>query len=300
MEQTDSIQIHYDGNGKDITAHLMSSILVSSSVKAFDTIYKEAFKEANKIYGSKLQTDTYIQGGFEKGSLKWLQKLVSVQNEEQIQIDNIDFQSRVTGAVSKVVSILARIDHNVPEIIIQETSNGYTVNIKDGVEPVDELVCAILTNPKIRKAIGELTKPLAVDGIDTLTINSCNNDFECIEIDQETGSKLSYQKSHVSLIEEGNFSGFYQAEDLSYNPQKAWKFNSIEKVSDSFSGIITDEKFWSDVAASKEKFAYDDIMKVDVSWKKVRKSLTSRAITTYVVTRIEHYDKEKGVRCTML
>ncbi|HIF9074620.1 hypothetical protein A9D46_15030 [Photobacterium damselae subsp. damselae] len=300
MELTDSIQIHYDGKGENITAHLMPSSLVSSSVKAFDTIYKEAFKEANKIYGSNLETDTYVQGGFEKGSLKWLQKLVSVQNEEQIQIDCVDSQSRVTAAVSKVVSILTRLDHDMPEIVIQETSDGYAVNVKDGTEPADELVCAILTNGKIRKAIGELTKPLTMKGIDSLTINSCSNGFESIEVGQESANILSYQKSHVSLVEEGNFVGYYQAEDLSYNPKKAWKFNSIEKASDSFSGIITDENFWSDVAASKEKFAYDDIMKVEVSWKKVRKSLTSRSTITYVVTKIERYDKDKGARCKIL
>ncbi|MDF2185311.1 hypothetical protein O1O06_11070 [Grimontia hollisae] len=299
MKQQDSIQVHYDGDGEDIKSHLMPSQLVAASVKAFDLLYVEAFKEANRIYGCKLDAGTYIEGGFESGSLKWLQKLVSSQNEDQIDTDGCSIQSRVTDAISKTVNILLRIDTTIPEIVIKEGKDGFEVELSDGTEITDELVCSLLTNHKARKAIGDMAKPLSIDGIDKLTIQSQTASFPEIRVDKASAMNLTQKREHFYVVEEGSFSGFYRVEDLSYNPQKAWKFISMDKPSDSFNGIIEDELFWAAVAASKERFARNDVMKVDVSWTRSRKSLTARATTTYVVTSIEHYEGEQMEQCTM-
>ncbi|HAS6305822.1 TPA: hypothetical protein RQJ98_001341 [Vibrio vulnificus] len=299
MKLQDSIQVHYDGKGEDIKAHLMPSPLVADSVKAFDTLFAEAFKEANRVYGSKIEAKTYIEGGFGKGSLKWLQNLVSSQNEEQIDTDGCSIQLRVTEAISKAVNILLRIDTSIPEIVIKEGSDGFEVELGDGTAIADELVCSLITNPKVRKAISELAKPLAIEGIDTLTIQSCTSSFSDIEVSKETAVNLTKKREHFYVVEEGSFTGFYRVEDLSYNPKKAWKFISIEKPSDTFNGTIDVEQFWSSVAANEERFAHDDVMKLSVSWTKSRKSLTARASTTYVVTSIEHYDGEQMEQCKM-
>ncbi|MDO6581587.1 hypothetical protein Q4491_09540 [Photobacterium sp. 2_MG-2023] len=299
MKLQDSIQVHYDGNGEDIKSHLMPSLLVASSVKAFDALCTEAFKEANRVYNCKVETGTYIEGGFDKGSLKWLQKLVTSQNEAQIETDGCSIQLRVTQAISKAVHILLRIDTSIPEIVIKEGKDGFEVELGDKNIVADELVCSLITNSKVRKAISELAKPLALEGIDKLTIQSCTSSFSDIEVNKDAAVNLTQKREHFYVVEDGNFTGFYRVEDLSYNPQKAWKFISIEKPSDTFNGTIDDEQFWSSVAANEERFARDDVMKLSVSWKKCRKSLTARASTTYVVTSIEHYEGEQMEQCKM-
>ncbi|ELB1482451.1 hypothetical protein QPP83_001634 [Vibrio parahaemolyticus] len=294
MEVSDSILVHYDGKGQQIQSHLMPSLLVASSVKAFETLYSEAFKEANRVYGCKIETGTYIQGGFNPGSLKWLQKLVSKQAEEQLTVDGLSPQAKVPNAVSKVISILTRAHANMPEIVIREAPEGFEVELEGENVAADELECAILTNEKIRKAISDLAQPLKQEGIDTLTIDSCGHSFEPIKIEKDSAKSLIQKKTHVSLVEEGSFDGFYKVEDLSYNPSKAWKFISIKKPSDTFSATIEDDVFWKSVASNTEKFSCDDIMEIHVSWRKIKKSFSGRAKTTYVVTSIRHYDKDQG------
>ncbi|PST85352.1 hypothetical protein C9I86_19490 [Photobacterium sp. NCIMB 13483] len=303
VDKSDLIEIHYDGEGEDIKAHLMSATLVSSSVKAFDVLYKEAFYEANKIFKSKYKTNTYIQGGFDEGSLKWLQKIISNQKEEQINIDDCSCKSKITAAVSNALSILLKIDENMPEIKIKESSEGYSVHINEReCEPTDPLVCALLTNKKASKAISQLVNPLSIDGIDTLTIsdfNNAENTNSVIEIKKSEIKRFTRKSTNFSIVEDGEFTGFYKVEDLSYNPQKAWKFISINKPSDNFTGIITDEYFWSEVSSNKQRFGCEDVMDLVVFWKKERKSLTSKARTSYIVKSVKHYDRGNEIQCTM-
>ncbi|MVE71636.1 hypothetical protein D6U60_18555, partial [Vibrio cholerae] len=58
-----SIKIHYDGSGRRIRSHQMKAAYVSASIEGLETIYNEAFKEANKIYKSKINTEILLEGG---------------------------------------------------------------------------------------------------------------------------------------------------------------------------------------------------------------------------------------------
>ncbi|WP_305421007.1 hypothetical protein [Photobacterium leiognathi] len=305
MENCESIEVHYDGQGQDIKSHLMPSKLVSQSVCAFDILYKEAFKEANKIYNTKLEANTYIQGGFEAGSLKWLQKIVSKQNEEQLLIDDIaeegSFKDKITKAITEAIGFLSRISSDMPEIRFKETKDGISILVDSNgtYEPTNELVCALLTNKKAKKAISDLSQPLKVDGIDSLTITGCGRsaDSPKVKILKASVDNLTTTKHYSSVVEEGSFSGLYKAEDLSYNPENVWKFVSIERPSDSFKAKILDDLFWQEVASRKQKFVFEDVMRIEGTWTKTRKSMTGNSSTIYVINKIEHFDKDDDLSC---
>ncbi|WP_265468028.1 hypothetical protein, partial [Aeromonas salmonicida] len=194
-----SVKVSYDGKGERIQSHQMKASYVSSSINGLDIIYKEAFKEANKIYKSQIKMDTLLEGGFQKGSLWWLLKLFTREAESQISINKKSITNSVIQSIQSAINLLKQMDMSTTEIIIKDTNNGYEIDIDGEMVILDELQCAILTNPKIRAAISEIAAPLTEDGIDSLTIEHgiaiCPN----INITKEDNKNLVIKRSHKHI-----------------------------------------------------------------------------------------------------
>ncbi|WP_270796336.1 hypothetical protein [Aeromonas sp. QDB11] len=153
------VKISYDGQGDRIKSHQMKAAYVSSSINGLDTIYKEAFKEANKIYKSQIKVDTLLEGGFKEGSLWWLLQLFTRESESQISINKKSIVCSVIQSIQSAINILKQMDISTTEIVIKDTRDGYEIDIDGEKVVLDELQCAILTNPKIRAAICDIATP---------------------------------------------------------------------------------------------------------------------------------------------
>ncbi|MGX5835174.1 hypothetical protein ACWIJ6_13705 [Aeromonas piscicola] len=289
-----SVKVSYDGKGERIQSHQMKASYVSSSINGLDIIYKEAFKEANKIYKSQIKMDTLLEGGFQEGSLWWLLKLFTREAESQISINKKSITNSVIQSIQSAINLLKQMDMSTTEIIIKDTSNGYEIDIDGEMVILDELQCAILTNPKIRAAISEIAAPLTEDGIDSLTIEHgiaiCPN----INITKEDNKNLVIKRSHKHIIEEGEISGFYYVETLSYNPKAKWKLISKDNPTNNITVVITDPKFLKRVSDNQERFSKDDLLKVDGVWYKEKIKLTGKTSINYTVTNVrEHIPAEE-------
>jgi hypothetical protein len=289
-----SVKVSYDGKGERIQSHQMKASYVSSSINGLDIIYKEAFKEANKIYKSQIKMDTLLEGGFQEGSLWWLLKLFTREAESQISINKKSITNSVIQSIQSAINLLKQMDMSTTEIIIKDTNNGYEIDIDGEMVILDELQCAILTNPKIRAAISEIAAPLNEDGIDTLTIEHGAAICPNIKITKEDNKNLVIKRSHKHIIEEGEISGFYYVETLSYNPKAKWKLISKDNPTNNITVVITDPKFLKRVSDNQERFSKDDLLKVDGVWYKEKIKLTGKVSINYTVTNVrEHIPAEE-------
>ncbi|CAB9495846.1 hypothetical protein [Alteromonas macleodii] len=283
------VKVYYNGQGDRIRSHQMKSYYVSESIEAFNTVYKEAYLEANRIYKSKISLETYLEGGFNEGSMWWLLKLFTSENESQQSLDNSGIKSRVFESVRYVFDLLKRIDLSTTEIVVQKTKDGYKVDV-DG-EPVlmDELKCAILTNPKVRAAISNIATPLTDEGIDSLVIDQGMNSQDRIEVKKGDESNLVIRRSHKHIVDEGKISGLYFIDTLSYNPKSKWKLIDKDNVNNSLNVTISDPKFLKSVSQNREKFSKDDLLNIEGVWYKERTKLTGKATINYTVNTVKEH-----------
>lgn len=283
------VKVYYNGQGDRIRSHQMKSHYVSESIEAFNTVYKEAYLEANRIYKSQISLETYLEGGFNEGSMWWLLKLFTSENESQQSLDNSGIKSRVFESVRYVFDLLKRIDLSTTEIVVQKTKDGYKVDV-DG-EPVllDELKCAILTNPKVRAAISHIATPLTDEGIDSLVIDQGMNSQDRIEVKKGDESNLVIRRSHKHIVDEGKISGLYFIDTLSYNPKSKWKLIDKENVKNSINVTISDPKFLKSVSQNREKFSKDDLLHIEGVWYKERTKLTGKATINYTVNTVKEH-----------
>ncbi|MFM5471553.1 hypothetical protein ACET7N_06215 [Aeromonas veronii] len=288
------VMVSYDGNGDRIKSHRMKAIYVSSSINGLDTIYKEAFKEANKIYKSQVNIDTLLEGGFKEGSLWWLLQLFTRESESQIQINKTSIINFVIQSIQSAINLLKQMDMSTTEILIKETHDGYEIDINGEKVVLNELQCAILTNPKIRSAISDVAAPLTEDGIDSLTIDHGLSICQKIKISKEDNNNLVVKRNHRHIIEEGKISGFYYVETLSYNPKAKWKLISKDNPANSITVVITDSVFLKRVSDNQERFSKDDLLKIEGVWYKERMKLTGKTFINYTVTDVrEHIPAEE-------
>ena len=284
-----SVKIHYDGSGKRIRSHQMKASYVSASIEGFDTIYREAYKEANRIYKSKINTEILLEGGFQEGSLWWWLKLFTSESESQQSIETVSVSRTVLNSIQYAINLLRQMDLTTTEIVIKDTADGFEVDINGERVVLDELQCAILTNPKIRSAISDIATPLTEDGIDTLTIDHGISSCPKIQITKEDKNNLVLRRSHKHIVEEGEIFGFYYVETLSYNPRSKWKLISKDNPSNSVTVSITDPKFLKRVSDNQEKFSKDDLLEVEGVWYKERTKLTGKATVNYTITKVKDH-----------
>lgn len=288
------VKISYDGQGDRIKSHQMKAAYVSSSINGLDTIYKEAFKEANKIYKSQIKVDTLLEGGFKEGSLWWLLQLFTRESESQISINKKSIVCSVIQSIQSAINILKQMDISTTEIVIKDTRDGYEIDIDGEKVVLDELQCAILTNPKIRAAICDIATPLTEDDIDSLTIDHGISTCSKIKISKENNQNLILKRNHKHIVEEGVLSGFYYVETLSYNPKLKWKLISKDNPSNSITVVITDPIFLKRVSDNQERFSKDDLLRVDGVWYKEKIKLTGKTCINYTVTNVkEHIPAEE-------
>ncbi|EJG2002878.1 hypothetical protein BS017_RS23180 [Vibrio parahaemolyticus] len=284
-----SVKIHYDGSGKRIRSHQMKASYVSASIEGFDTIYREAYKEANRIYKSKINTEILLEGGFQEGSLWWWLKLFTSESESQQSIETVSVSRTVLNSIQYAINLLRQMDLTTTEIVIKDTADGFEVDIDGERVVLDELQCAILTNPKIRSAISDIATPLTEDGIDTLTIDHGISSCPKIQITKEDKNNLVLRRSHKHIVEEGEIFGFYYVETLSYNPRSKWKLISKDNPSNSVTVSITDPKFLKRVSDNQEKFSKDDLLEVEGVWYKEKTKLTGKATVNYTITNVKDH-----------
>ncbi|EKO3838714.1 hypothetical protein NTE14_004448 [Vibrio harveyi] len=284
-----SVKIHYDGSGKRIRSHQMKASYVSASIEGFDTIYREAYKEANRIYKSKINTEILLEGGFQEGSLWWWLKLFTSESESQQSIETVSVSRTVLNSIQYAINLLRQMDLTTTEIVIKDTADGFEVDIDGERVVLDELQCAILTNPKIRSAISDIATPLTEDGIDTLTIDHGISSCPKIQITKEDKNNLVLRRSHKHIVEEGEIFGFYYVETLSYNPRSKWKLISKDNPSNSVTVSITDPKFLKRVSDNQEKFSKDDLLEVEGVWYKEKTKLTGKATVNYTITKVKDH-----------
>ncbi|MDE1255067.1 hypothetical protein ACSTD2_21450 [Vibrio vulnificus] len=284
-----SVKIHYDGSGKRIRSHQMKASYVAASIEGFDTIYREAYKEANRIYKSKINTEILLEGGFQEGSLWWWLKLFTSESESQQSIETVSVSRSVLNSIQCAINLLRQMDLTTTEIVIKDTADGFEVDIDGERVVLDELQCAILTNPKIRSAISDIATPLTEDGIDTLTIDHGISSCPKIQITKEDKNNLVLRRSHKHIVEEGEIFGFYYVETLSYNPRSKWKLISKNNPSNSVTVSITDPKFLKRVSDNQEKFSKDDLLEVEGVWYKEKTKLTGKATVNYTITKVKDH-----------
>ncbi|EKH9202478.1 hypothetical protein P3394_19370 [Vibrio parahaemolyticus] len=284
-----SVKIHYDGEGQRIRQHQMKASYVAGSITGLETIYSEAFKEANRIFKSKVSTEVLLEGGFKEGSLWWLLKLFTSESESQQSITKKSINDMVYSSVSKVINLLKQMDLSTTEIVIKESPDGYLIDIDGERVVLDELQCAILTNPKIRSAISDIAMPLTEDGVDTLTINQGTSQAQKININQDDKNNLIIRRKHKHIVDDGEVFGFFYVDTLSYNPRSKWKLIDRDNPARSITVMITDPKFLKRVSDSKEKFAKDDLLEIEGVWYKEKTKLTGNSTVNYTVTKVKQH-----------
>lgn len=282
-----SIKIHYDGSGKRIRSHQMKASYVAASISGFDTIYSEAFKEANRIYRSKIDTETLLEGSFNEGSLWWWLKLFTSESESQQSLEKSSISHSVLNSIQKAINLLRQMDLSTTEIVIKDIADGFEISINGERVILDELQCAILTNPKIRSAISDIATPLTEEGIDTLIIDHGISSCPKIKITKEDRNNLVQKRSHKHIVEEGEIFGFYYVETLSYNPRSKWKLVSKDNPSNSLTAYITDPKFLKRVSENQEKFSKDDLLEVEGVWYKEKTKLTGKVTVNFTITKVK-------------
>nr|WP_314901087.1 hypothetical protein [uncultured Deefgea sp.] len=285
--EDNSIRIDYDGSGEKIKAHQMNAKLVADSISAMNFIIDESYKEIRKIYHAELGAEVFIDGGFGEGSLWWLLRILG--QGENVQ-GNLSFQSvfkKIAQALNKVIEIMKKISPNKTEIVITQQEEGnYTIEVDGKSVVLDELEAAILSNKKIRASISDLVRPLLEEGIDTLNISPSHNEDSTIKINKEERDSLLIERQYKTLLDEGTVTGKYYIETLSYNKKSRWKIIPKDEPSNGFFVSIIDEKFLASVAANREKFAKDDLLYLQLHWKKEKTSFSGKIKTTYTVTTV--------------
>ncbi|MFA0158139.1 hypothetical protein [Vibrio sp. 10N.261.46.A3] len=284
-----SVKVHYDGSGERIKHHQMKVSHVTGSMSGLETIYLEAFKEANRIYNSKISTEILLDGGFRDGSLWWLLKLFTAESESQQSIDKPSIYNSVYTSLNKVITVLKSMDLSTTEIVIKHDNNGYNIDIDGERVVLDELECAILTNSKIRAAISDVATPLTEDGIDSLIINQGSKELKSIKIDKKDKDKLVIRRNHKHIEDEGKLFGFYYIDTLSYNPKSKWKLIDRDNPARSITVLISDPTFLKRVSDNKEIFAKDDLLEIDGVWFKEKTKLTGKVTTNYTVTEVKQH-----------
>lgn len=284
-----SIKINYDGLGERIRSHQMKASYVSASIDGFDTIYREAYKEANRIYKSKIHTEILLDGGFQVGSLWWWLKLFTSESESQQSMGGKSVNRSVISSIHSVINLLRQMDLSTTEIVIKNSSDGYEIDIDGERVILDELQCAILTNPRIRQAISSIAMPLTEDGIDSLTIEQAECSGQGVKITSEDVKNLIIRRSHKHIVEEGEIFGFYYVDTLSYNPKSKWKLIEKNNPSNCITVSIVDPVFLKRVSDNQEKFSKDDLLEVEGVWYKEKIKLTGNATVTYTVTKVKNH-----------
>jgi hypothetical protein len=284
--------ISYDGKGELIVNHSMDSQLVASSILALNSIYKEAFNEAQKIYRDKLDITLYLDAkeaskGFEQGSLKWLLRLVGLQYETQTNITNVVYFKKVQQAIVTVIKLLKRLRFNDAVIKITQTKDGYALEIDEESVLLDEIEYAILSNENIRVGIAKLSEPLLKDGLETFELNS--NSKSSFTINKEEARNLFIKRSHKTILDEGEFEDVFYIETLSYNPEAKWKLISTTDKKKIISAPIIDTHFLKRVSLNQEKFSKDDLLKARISYYAQKAKHTGKTVYTYSILEIlEH------------
>ncbi|QKJ66323.1 hypothetical protein HQN60_06180 [Deefgea piscis] len=285
--EDNSIRIDYDGSGEKIKAHQMNAKLVADSISAMNFIIDESYKEIRKIYHAELDAEVFIDGGFGEGSLWWLLRILG--QGENVQ-GNLSFQSvfkKITQALNKVIEIMKKISPNKTEIVITQQEEGnYTIEVDGKSVVLDELEAAILSNKKIRASISDLVRPLLEEGIDTLNISPSHYENSAIKINKEERDSLLIERQYKTLLDEGTVTGKYYIETLSYNKKSRWKIIPKDEPRNGFNVSIIDEIFLASVAANREKFAKDDLLDLQLHWKKEKTSFSGKIKTTYTVTTV--------------
>ncbi|MCG9575911.1 hypothetical protein L1D14_06605 [Vibrio tubiashii] len=295
-----SIKAHYDGSGEKIKQHLMIASHVTGSMNGLEVMYKEAYKEANRIYNSKLSTEVYVEGGIQPGSLWWLLKLFTSESESQQTLERKSIHKAIGKALNRVFNILKNLNLATTEIVIKQENEGYTIDIDGERVVLDELECAILTNPKIRKAISQVASPLVEEGVDSLTISHGIKDLQPICVSSEEKDKLIIKRNHKHIVGEGKIAGFYYVDTLSYNPKKNWTLIDKDNPSKSITVKIVDPTFLKRVSDSKEKFAKDDLLEIEGVWYKEKTRLTGNVSVNYTVTLVKHHSPAEDKQWTLI
>ncbi len=286
-----TLKVHYDGDNEHLIQHQMNAKLVSKSINAVDVLYCEAFKEINKIYKHKVETEVFIEGGFQEGSLWWLCKIFGIEREQQQDTNDKSSYSLVSVAIERVISLLKLIPIEQVEIIITETIEGYELIVENEKVVINELECAFLTNEKIRGAISDLASPLNENGIDTLTISDFSHSENTIKVSNLDKHNLIVKRKHKQIVETGTICGLFYVEDLSYNPHSKWKLISESNPSYSINAVITDPTFLKAVADNKEKFSKDDLLNIQGTWYKEKAKLTGKITSTYTIIEVKEHVK---------
>jgi len=286
-----SLEIHYGGLNENLSKHQMNAKLVAKSISAIDSLYCEAFNEANKLFKNNVKTEVYIEGGFKEGSIWWLCRIFGKQNEQQLNIYKNENQSFVSSAIQKVFSILKLIPVEEVDISITETNDGYEIIINDEPIKLDEYEASLLSNTKIRAAISDLASPLNEEGIDSLTITDLADSHNTIKVSDSDKHGLIVLRKHKHILDFGTVEGLYYVEDLSYNPLSTWKLISHSNPSLSITAKITDPAFLKSVSDNNENFSKDDLLLVKGSWYKQKHKYSGKTSTIYTITEVEDHIK---------
>ena len=284
-----TLKVHYDGEGALLKKHRMKAKSVSKSILAIETIYIEAFNESNRVLRSKYNTDVFVEGGFQDGSLWWVLKIFGKEEESQKRFEHKSGFSTISSAINKAIEVLKIMPFEKSEIVIRETTNGYKVDIDGKHVLLDEVECAILTNEKIRTALSDLAKPLSEEGVDTLTIENYTNPANSIKLTNSDKDNLIISRKHKYIVDEGRTEGIFFVENLSYNPKSKWKLISHDDPNMTLSATIVDPTFLKRVSENTEKFSKDDLLEVVVNWYKEKSKLTGNITTINTIVEVRNH-----------
>jgi len=303
-----TLKIWYDGDGEAIKHHQMKASLVADSIKAMETIYVEAFKEASKVLNTTVQAEVFLDATsldnsatpFQEGSLWWILKVIGKGARSQDSFDGRVNYPFITKIVSRVINILKLLSEEQTEITFIETESGYQVKIDGEYVDINDVEHAILTSEKILKAVSDLAVPILQDGVDILNIQDKNELANIITVNKEESARLIIKRKYKKNIEDGNFSGLFFVEDLSYNPNSKWKFVHRDDPKYNFKAVIEDEIFLKKVFENKQDFRKDDLLEIEGIWAKAKKKYTARHTTTHTVKIVKKHISVQSSRLGIL
>ena len=289
-------QLIYDG--PSLENHEMDVKDLAPALLAVSDLLEEA---NTLIYSNKTKIQVNIKGSFKTGSFKIDFSLVQNMTDQLVNL----FNTRESVAVGLILSLLGLSVKDGAVGLIQVLQwqknrkikkitktgeNKVTLEIDDESIETEEKVIDLLKSIKVRKSLDVLiNKPLSREGVEKFFVKHAAS---VVEIEEKEREFFRVPEEGDELIEDKVSEKNLQAIGISFAEGNKWKFTDGNVT---FYANVNDTDFINRVQDSRESFAKEDILKVQL---RERQWITDSGIKTeYEIEKIiNHRPSAKQIK----
>lgn len=270
----------------------------------------DLFDEANKVLNDgKATINLNVQGSFKSGCFGI--DLVVFQGIAKSIFSHFSNQDPIATAaeIAGLLGISAASGvHGLMRILkwargrkiekVEIKDHKATIYIDDEHFETEEKIIKLLQNARIRQAIEDaITKPLEVDGIDTVGIaESADQKAPSILIIREEAGYFQTPPVEDEDLSEREYETTLQLVGLSFQENNKWRFSDGASI---FHASLADPVFLKKINAHQAVFAKDDIIKAIV---REQQRLTKDGIKTQrtLIKVLEHQGAVRQLRLPII